>query len=118
MAYTRNAGTSMVSRQSGSDNHIELAEPLNEVLYVDNKGSLQPKVRQRPVLKMPTPIEYKTPLHIKVATVLLFIFMAMGIGLVVINWLIQCGEPIYYADRTWTTGECILIPYTPVSGRW
>lgn len=118
MAYTRNNGVSMVSREDSTDYPVELAEPLNEVLYVDNKGSLQPKVRQRPVLKMPTPIEYKTPLHIKVASVLMAIFMAMFLCLIVINWIIQCGEPIYFADRTWTTGECILIPYTPVSGRW
>ena len=29
-----------------------------------------------------------------------------------------CGEKTSYADRTWTTNDCIFIPYEPVSGTW
>ena len=93
---------------------IELAEPLNRVMFVNDKGSLEP----RTVLKFPTPIEHKTSIHIKVASVLLTILMAFFIALLVLNFMMQCGEPIYFSDRTWTTGECLLIPYTPVSGTW
>lgn len=93
---------------------IELAEPLNKVMFVNDKGSLEP----RTVLKFPTPIEHKTSIHIKVASVLLTILMAFFIALLVLNLMMQCGEPIYFSDRTWTTGECLLIPYTPVSGTW
>ena len=95
--------------------HIELAKPINDVLYVNNKGSLMPK---RPVLKFPTPIEHKTSIHIKIASILIGMFMGFLVVLVMLNWLMQCGEPIYFSDRTWTTGECRLNPSTPVSGTW
>ena len=104
-----------VATQDHRARDIELAEPINDVLYINNKGSLMPK---RPVLKYPTPIEHKTSIHVVVASVLLTILMAFFIALLGINWLMQCGEPIYFSDRTWTTGECLLIPYTPVSGTW
>ena len=34
------------------------------------------------------------------------------------EYLVGCGEPIYYANGTYTTNECLFIPYTPTSGRW
>lgn len=45
------------------------------------------------------------------------ILIAIGSGmiaLVLINWMIGCGEPIYYPDGSWETGSCFLIPYEPV----
>ena len=93
---------------------IELAEPLNKVMFINSKGSLEP----RTVLKFPTPIEHKTSIHIKIASILIGVFMGFLVVLLMLNWLMQCGEPIYFSDRTWTTGDCLLIPYTPVSGTW
>ena len=104
-----------VATQDHRARDIELAEPIKDVLYINNKGSLMPK---RTVLKYPTPIEHKTSIHIKIASILIGMFMGFLVVLVMLNWLMQCGEPIYFSDRTWTTGECLLIPYTPVSGTW
>lgn len=39
-------------------------------------------------------------------------------ALVLINAAMGCGETFYYPNGTWETGECFLIPYTPVSGEW
>tara|TARA_B110000444_G_C18783715_1_gene568780 strand:+ start:719 stop:1123 length:405 start_codon:yes stop_codon:yes gene_type:complete len=114
----RMVNTNRIPRMATQDNHardIELAEPIKDVLYINNKGSLMPK---RTVLKYPTPIEHKTSIHIKIASILIGMFMGFLVVLVMLNWLMQCGEPIYFSDRTWTTGECLLIPYTPVSGTW
>ena len=34
--------------------------------------------------------------------------------LVVFEFMVGCGEKTYHADGTWTTNECLFIPYTPV----
>ena len=36
----------------------------------------------------------------------------------ILEFAVGCGETTYYADRTWTTNDCIFIPYEPVSGTW
>ena len=35
-----------------------------------------------------------------------------------VELLIGCGAKPYYEDRTYTTNECLFIPYTPSAGRW
>jgi len=46
---------------------------------------------------------------------LILIAIASGmISIILINWMIGCGEPIYYPDGSWETGDCFLIPYEPV----
>jgi hypothetical protein len=30
--------------------------------------------------------------------------------LLILEWSVGCGEPIYKADGTWEVGECIIIP--------
>lgn len=45
------------------------------------------------------------------------VFIAM-ISLCALEFVIGCGETTYHADRTYTTNECLFIPYTPVDGRW
>jgi hypothetical protein len=45
------------------------------------------------------------------------ILIAIGsamISIVLINWMIGCGETFYNADGSWETGSCFLIPYEPV----
>jgi hypothetical protein len=32
--------------------------------------------------------------------------------------MVGCGEPNYKPDGTFTTEECLVIPYEPVQGRW
>ena len=44
--------------------------------------------------------------------------MMGGFALVLLNWAMGCGEVFYYPDGTWTTGECLLIPYETTSGTW
>lgn len=35
-----------------------------------------------------------------------------------VEWVVGCGEPIYHADGTFITGECVFIPHEPVTGAW
>ena len=35
-----------------------------------------------------------------------------------LEFSVGCGATTYHADHTYTTNECIFIPYTPTSGRW
>ena len=46
---------------------------------------------------------------------------AMGVFVVyvVVNVATGCGEPTYYADGTWATGECVGAPWvSPEKGTW
>ena len=45
--------------------------------------------------------------------ILILVASAM-ISIVLVNWMIGCGEMIYYPDGSWQTGDCFLIPYEPV----
>jgi len=46
---------------------------------------------------------------------LILLLLASGmISIVLINWMIGCGERFYYPDGSWETGSCFLIPYEPV----
>ena len=47
-----------------------------------------------------------------------FIVFSAIISLMVLEFMVGCGETTYHADRTYTTNECLFIPYTPVDGRW
>jgi hypothetical protein len=43
---------------------------------------------------------------------------ATFMSIVMVEWAVGCGEPIYNADGTFVTGECAFLPYEPVSGTW
>jgi hypothetical protein len=53
-----------------------------------------------------------------IATILAIIAFSALLSLVLINWMMGCGEVEYHADGTFVTGECLVIPYTPVKGTW
>jgi hypothetical protein len=38
--------------------------------------------------------------------------------LILVEWLVGCGEPIYSADGAWRTGECLFLSAAPATGRW
>jgi len=40
------------------------------------------------------------------------------ITIIVMEWLIGCGEKTYYPNGTWITGECLFIPYEVTYGYW
>jgi hypothetical protein len=46
------------------------------------------------------------------------VLIASLFALITLEALSGCGEPIYHADGTFITGECIYLPYSPVEGRW
>ena len=55
----------------------------------------------------------------------LWIIMPMGLlagfavtTIVMAEIMVGCGEPNYKPDGTFTTEECLVIPYEPVQGRW
>jgi hypothetical protein len=43
---------------------------------------------------------------------------AVFMAVMLFNAVIGCGEPIYHADGTYVTGECLFVDYEPVTGRW
>lgn len=43
---------------------------------------------------------------------------AFLIVLVVLNFLMGCGEVFYFNDGTWETGECFIIPHEVTRGTW
>lgn len=48
------------------------------------------------------------------------VLIALGLVLsvVLLETVSGCGQAIYNADRTWSTGECVFVPYTPAVGKW
>jgi hypothetical protein len=38
--------------------------------------------------------------------------------LILVEWLVGCGEPIYSADGAWRTDECLFLSAAPATGRW
>jgi hypothetical protein len=47
-----------------------------------------------------------------------FIVFSAMISLMVLEFVVGCGETTYHANHTYTTNECLFVPYTPTSGRW
>lgn len=46
------------------------------------------------------------------------LLLYMTIIVAIFEFMAGCGEKNYYSDRTWTTNDCIFIPYEPTSGTW
>ena len=38
--------------------------------------------------------------------------------LVLVEWIVGCGEPIYNASGAWRMGECIFLSAAPATGWW
>lgn len=54
----------------------------------------------------------------KVLLTLLVLAIGLLFGLGLLNWLIGCGETVYYEDGTWETLDCLYIPYETTRGTW
>ena len=50
--------------------------------------------------------------------VLMFVTVAFLFTVLLTEWMLGCGEPTYYANGAWVTGECLFIPYEISSGNW
>ena len=64
-------------------------------------------------------------INLIVENVWLWVIMPMGLlagftvmAIVMAEIMVGCGEPNYHQDGTFTTEECLVIPYEPVQGRW
>ena len=53
-----------------------------------------------------------------VANFALFLLVAIFLAAVLMEWAVGCGEPIYRADGTWQTAECIFIDNEIKTGTW
>lgn len=40
------------------------------------------------------------------------------ITIIVMEWLVGCGEKTYHRNGTWITGECLFVPYEVTHGYW
>jgi hypothetical protein len=66
----------------------------------------------------PTPVNYLAKYLRWFGIFVLCMVLYAVIIVAIFEFMAGCGETTYYADRTWTTNECIFIPYTPTSGTW
>jgi len=41
-----------------------------------------------------------------------------ALAFLALEWVIGCGEVTYFADGSWATNECVLLPSAEASGRW
>jgi hypothetical protein len=73
--------------------------------------------RRRPRLSRTEIKERSTIKQLLIGAIAVVLMSAM-FAVVIIEMAVGCGEPIYHADGTYVTGECVFIPYTPVSGKW
>jgi hypothetical protein len=54
----------------------------------------------------------------KAASVCMVVLVTAILMLIVVEWLVGCGEPVHKADGTWRSGECVFLPHEPATGRW
>ena len=47
-----------------------------------------------------------------------FIVFSAIMCLMAMEFVVGCGQVTYHANHTYTTNECLFIPYTPTTGRW
>lgn len=66
----------------------------------------------------PTPVNYFTKYLRWFGIFIVGIMLYATIIIAIIEFMGGCGEKTYFADRTWTTNDCIFIPYEPTSGTW
>lgn len=74
--------------------------------------------RTKIYIPAPTPVNYLAKyLRWFLTFIVCMAFYAMFM-IAILEFMGGCGETTYFADRTWTTNECMFIPYTPTSGTW
>jgi len=44
--------------------------------------------------------------------------VALLIMVVMLEWVVGCGEVTYLPDGTWHTNECLFIPHEQKTGTW
>jgi hypothetical protein len=44
--------------------------------------------------------------------------VAALLAVIVLEVFVGCGEPTYFQDHTWVTGECLFAPHTVTTGHW
>ena len=49
---------------------------------------------------------------------LIAIVVGTALAVIMLETLSGCGQTTYFQNRTWVTGECLFVPYTPTTGRW
>jgi len=48
----------------------------------------------------------------------LFLIITVLLAVVLLEWSVGCGEPIYKADGSWETGECMFYDNEIKKGTW
>jgi hypothetical protein len=55
---------------------------------------------------------------VKVFTFCSFVFVSCFVAVVVIEFLVGCGEKVYYQNKTWQTNSCVFLPHKVKRGVW
>jgi len=87
-------------------------------LYVDRDGELR-EIKIKPAISTPRPRECViSPFWDLVLGVIMCGLIGMFFAMVLIEWLVGCGEREYFADGTWRTIECVFQDNEIHEGRW
>ncbi len=88
-------------------------------LYIDHKGSLQ-EIKVRPkVSNLYEDTETISSKLIKYSLMTIAMCLIGALfGVVVLEWLVGCGEVTYFADGTWRTNECLFQERPITTGTW
>jgi len=88
-------------------------------LYIDHQGSLQ-EIKVRPnVSNIYEDTETISSKLIKYSLMTIAMCLVGAImGVVVLEWLVGCGEVTYFADGTWRSNECLFQDRPITTGTW
>jgi len=45
-------------------------------------------------------------------------FVSLVLVLLMIEFMVGCGEKTYHKDRTWETNACVFLPHKVKTGEW
>ena len=88
-------------------------------LYVDHNGSLQEiKVKPRVSATLHNEETISSKLIKYTLMTLAMVLMGALFSVILLEWLVGCGEVTYFADGTWKTNECLFQDRPITTGTW
>ena len=88
-------------------------------LYIDQNGSLQEiKVKPRVSATLHNEETISSKLIKYTLMTLAMVLMGALFSVVLLEWLVGCGEVTYFADGTWKSNECLFQDRPITTGTW
>ena len=88
-------------------------------LYIDQNGSWQEiKVKPRVSATLHNEETISSKLIKYTLMTLAMVLMGALFSVVLLEWLVGCGEVTYFADGTWKSNECLFQDRPITTGTW